>query len=824
MIRQNFNDGWQFADFGECRDIFDNQPEFTEVQLPHDAMIMGERREGSINKNTIGFFQGSTYVYKKIFLAEPEYCGKKILLEFEGVYMNAMVYINGQMAGKCLYGYTNFFVSIGHLLEFGVDNEIKVIAKTGMELTSRWYSGSGIYRSVNLLIGNSLHIRENGIKVDTKSVAADGVCIEAAADVLHEGSQKVRGQLQTDILDSANSKIIHTEMTPFTIFPGEEIKLRQRIYSTRLRRWEPENTNMYRMKCRIITDDTIIDEADARFGIRKLELDAKNGLRINGKKIKLRGACIHHDNGVIGAVTLYQAEERRVRLLKEAGFNAIRSAHNPISRELLRACDKYGMLVIDEAFDMWNIAKAEHDYAFNFSEHWEKDLAAMVDKDYNHPCVIMYMIGNEIQEIGTPQGASLNRQMAEFIRNMDASRYVGNAINGMFTVMEHMNKILPDILNEAGNVKEISGDINDFMTLLDSYMGEIMEHEVVGKAIEEACASLDVCGYNYMDSRYVKDGKQYPNRIIVGSETNPDKIGYNWPVIEHLPYVIGDFVWTGWDYIGESGIGKIDYGNIKAKGIYGPYPWYLAHCGDIDICGNRRPQSFYREIVWGMRKKPYIAVQRPQHYGKQYRRTNWSWSDSINSWTWPGYEGKPIIVEIYSAHEEVELLINDISMGRKQVGEEIPYQVRFDTLYQAGTITAASYKGGRECSREVLKTAGEAAGLLVTADSSALAADGRDIAFLDIAAVDSQGDINTSFNGKVAIVIEGPGIVQGFGSADPCSKENFFDRERTMFDGRLLAVIRTVKEEGEIKITLKAERLQDKEVKLTSKYKKTQEV
>lgn len=808
MLRINFNDNWYYGDATECRDIFDESPEFQKITLPHDAMIKNKRTSSSINENTTGFFPGNSCIYTKTIIANEEWKGKNIFLEFEGAYMNSMVYVNEMLAGKCPYGYSGFYVEISDFFEFGQKNVIKVLTKNDMELTSRWYPGSGIYRNVNLLIGNELYIKADGVKVNTPDVAKEGALIHIETNLTHRWQGRKKAVLKTEIFDE-NQNLVDSDSYPFTIWSNEEKKLTQRIWIDNPKLWSIETPVLYSAESRIYLENEVIDVCMEHFGIRDLKTDTRNGLRINGTTVKLRGACLHHDNGVLGAATYAQAEERRVRILKEAGFNAIRSAHNPMSKQMLEACDRLGMLVIDESFDMWNTFKADHDYSFYFAEWWKHDLKAMVDKDYNHPCVFMYTVGNEIQEIGTDKGRATNLELANYVRSLDTTRFVGNAINGMFAVMNRIEEILPEILEEDRGRVLKSGDINDLLTVLDANMDKIASHRLVGESTEEAFAGLDVCGYNYMDSRYEQDGTLYPNRVIVGSETRPDAACHNWKLVTKLPYLIGDFVWTGWDYLGESGIGKNDYEHKKAKGIYGPYPWYIAYCGDIDICGNRRPQSYYREIIWNLRKEPYIAVENPRHYSKIPAKTNWSWSDTIESWTWPGAEGKPIRIEVYSGGQEVELIINGISIEKKVLRESDMSIVSFDSIYQPGKIEAVAYRDGVEIGRMEIVTAEDNIAIYMTTEREELECKTEELVYVQIGIRDRHRRLNTAKNIKIHLTLDGPGEILGYGSADPLSLENFYDRERTTFYGRALAVLKTTNEKGMLRLTASADGLND---------------
>lgn len=810
MKKRKFNEGWFYANAAECRDIFDNPPEFQAVTLPHDAMIKGTRNVSSVNENTTGFYDGVSCIYtKEINLSD--YAGvRRFILKFEGVYMNAMVYVNDELAGKCPYGYTQFLVDITDYLQEDFPNVIKVLAKNDMNLTSRWYTGAGIYRDVYLLTGTEAYVVPETLKINAAPGVNHGASVKIAMEVYSEIVGASKMQIRMNIKDKQDNVVAFAEY-PVTIKSGAKTSIYQRIYICDAKLWSLEQPYLYTLQCEVIVNDKIVDVVSENFGIRTITADAVNGLLINGEVVKLRGACIHHDNGILGAATHAKAEERRIRLLKEAGFNAIRSAHNPISEALLKACDRYGLLVMDEAYDMWNTYKSEHDYASYFKEWWKYDLKAMVDKDYNHPCVFMYSLGNEIQEIGTASGAATARMLADYVRGLDTERFVGGAVNGMFTIFGCMEEILKDILSEQTDIK-IGGDVNQMMTMLDANMGAAARHPKVGKAIEEACAAFDICGYNYMDARYEMDGKQYPNRIIVGSESNPDAIYNNWKLVKKLNHVIGDFVWTGWDYIGESGIGKIDYTNTKGKGIYGPYPWYLAYCGDIDICGNRRPQSYYREIVWGLRTKPFIAVENPKYYGQTAAVTNWSWSDTIDSWTWPGYEGRPIHVEIYSDCMEAELFINGKSIERKTVPEaEWNNKIKFDVIYEPGIIEVRTYQDGILQQSASLKTAGTNIKMNLQVDEQCLKT--GDLTFINISLEDENGILSTCSREQVAVTVSG-GTLLGYGSADPTSLENFYDNVRTPWNGRLLAVVRVDGSESCLEITAHTKGLEDVKISI----------
>ncbi|MBR1781625.1 MAG: glycoside hydrolase family 2 protein, partial [Oscillospiraceae bacterium] len=656
----------------------------TPVNLPHDAMIREERRIDSPNGPDAAWYDGGTYVYEKELSVPADWNGKSVLLELEGVASNAMVYVDGQFAGKCPSTYTDFRLEIGKFLNYGGVSRVKVLAKTGMQRTSRWYSGSGIIRPVWLWVGGETHIAPEGIRFTTERCDASEAVVTCAVTVEHHSVGRAACRVITTVC-GPDGAVAAAENQPLTLFGREEARVQTRFCLRNPRLWDVDDPALYTVAVQLVEGETVIDEDSVRTGIRTVTVDHENGLRVNGRTVKLRGGAIHHDNGILGAVTRKDAEVRRVQRLKAAGFNAIRSAHNPASKALVEACDEVGMFLMDELFDVWNDSKRDHDYALFFHEWWQRDMASIVQKDSNHPSVILYTIGNEIPETGTAAGAAQNRAMTNYFRTLDPTRPVANCINGMMSIMPHMRTILAEVL--GGQVADLPTDINELMSMFDANIDEIMKHPIVTAATEETFAGVDVCGYNYMPSRYRMDGEQFPNRVIVGSETNPDKIGYHWPLILEQNHVIGDFCWTAWDYIGESGIGKNDY-EMNHGMMYGPWPWFLAYCGDLDICGNRRPQSYYREIVYGLRAQPYVAVERPEHYNQPKCVSNWTWPDVIESWTWPGFEGKRTHVEVYADGDAVALYLNNRLIEAKPVGEEMPYKAIFDVIYQPGTLTA----------------------------------------------------------------------------------------------------------------------------------------
>ncbi|WP_337102122.1 glycoside hydrolase family 2 TIM barrel-domain containing protein [Paenibacillus sp. YIM B09110] len=804
MIRISFNHDWTVGKkSGFFSEMTSTPVQPKPVTLPHDEMIERKRQkpddgsDAGKHLNAVGYFPEGEYDYKKTFFVPAEYKEKRVTIEFEGVYANAMVYVNGDFAGQCPNGYTNFYIKADRFLKYGEDNEIKVVAMNYKD--SRWYTGAGIYRNTKLIVGDLVHIALDGLKVSTPDITSDRAAIAVVTVIENEGIHTRTVNVQTEIVD-ADGKIVASDVVPITLFAGESATLRQRVYVRSPKLWSVEQPNLYTCSTRLVADQEQIDEETTAFGIRSLSIDPDKGLSINGEVVKLRGACIHHDNGIIGAATIDRAEERRVEILKEAGFNALRSAHNPISKAMLDACDRLGMLVMDESYDMWTSTKTDYDYALHFPLWWEKDIEAMVNKNYNHPSVIMYSIGNEIPETGRAIDSVWGRKLAEKVRSLDNTRYVTNSINFMVAIMDEFKK-----MRQSGGAQGKDEGINTMMNNMKDIMAMITASDLATAKTTESFAYVDIAAYNYADARYLKDKELFPNRIIVGGETYASSIDKNWKLVKENSHLIGDFTWTGWDYLGEAGIGKVTYDSGEfAGGVFGAYPWLAAWVGDIDITGYRRPVSYYREIVFGLRKEPYIAVQRPEYYDKQAILSMWSWSDSVSSWSWNGYEDKPIKVEVYADAEEVELLVNGSSVGRAAVGEENRFKAEFDTVYKAGEVVAVAYAKGEEIGRMTLRSATGDVELKVEADRAEITASDSDLSFVTIRLVDEHGHVYNTADRKVAVQVDGPGVLQGFGSANPKSEENFFDSERTTFDGRALAVIRPTGA-GLITVTVSAE-------------------
>ncbi|HHV11556.1 MAG TPA: glycoside hydrolase family 2 protein [Clostridiales bacterium] len=761
MKRIEFNDGWSvYKEGGPPR----------KVSLPHDAMLEEERSPGSPSGSAGAYFPGGKYIYEKKFTLPEGYEEKKLLLEFEGVYKNAEVYLNDQPVGGCAYGYSPFWIDLDGALDYSGENTIRVIADNEDLPNSRWYTGSGIYRPVWLWVGGKKHIRPDGIKISTLSYEPARIRIE----VEHEG-----GEAAAQILYQGKA-----------VAEGRGSSMELEIPGARL--WSDETPELY--QCRVVLseekhgkDKAVLDEAVESFGIRLVEW-SNQGLFVNGKETLLRGGCVHHDNGILGARSYAKSEERRVRILKEAGFNAIRSSHNPASKAMLEACDRVGMYVMDETWDMWYSHKSKFDYAKDFMANYKYDIKAMVDRDFNHPSVILYSICNEVAEPAQEKGVTLAKEMVEYIHQLDKNRAVTCGINLMILKMASKGK---GIYKEGGGREDEKKQLPNSSTLFNlmtSMVGTGMNKSANSKAadlVTSPCLEVfDIAGYNYASGRYPLEGKAHPDRVILGSETFPQDIGKNWSMVKKYSYLVGDFMWTAWDYLGEVGLGAWAY-TEDGRSFDKPYPWLLAEAGAFDILGNENAEAGYAATVWGVRKTPYIGVRPVNHPGIKPAKAVWRGTNALPSWSWQGCEGNQAIVEVYADSAKVELFLNEKSLGKKKIKD---YKVVYKTKYAPGKLKAVAYDGaGRKISQsELISAAGK---LCISASAEEATVSSGDIAYINIELTGENGILECNADRKLKVTVEG-GELLAFGSANPRTKESFLSGSYTTYYGRAQAVVK----------------------------------
>lgn len=781
MVKESFNLNWDFS-FNE---------KTTQINVPHDYSIIQKRSESEDYNN--GFFPGGEGYYVKRFFAPEGWEDKTVLLEFEGIYMNAVVHLNYHLVAKHAYGYTSFFCDLTPYLKAGEENELSVSVLNTAVPNTRWYTGSGIYRDVWLMVGEKIYIEPYGIFVTTPDFST----VNIETQINNQTITGVKATLRAGIIARGDYEITSCESV-VDLMPGIN-KLNQSITMEDAVLWSVDNPYLYKLKTEIIVDDTIIDKSYTTFGVKTISVDVKIGFLLNDEPIKLKGGNVHHECGIVGAAAYERAEERKVELLKESGYNAIRCAHNPPSSAFLDACDRLGMLVINEAFDVWLEPKMTYDYNIYFPYCWQQDMASMVLRDRNHPSIIMWSTGNEIIEWdGRSKGDERACELADFVRALDNTRPITNAIGEVWwyevaVSEEHFKRLDAMITDEMRNTPDC-----DYWAILG----------------EGFTKPLDVVGYNYIAERYEKDGELYPDRVIAGTESFPCEVFDIWELVNKLPYLIGDFVWTAIDYFGESGLGRVWY-ETEETGEK-TYPTHVAYCGDFDVCGFKRPQSYYRDFVWGLREVPYILVHKPQYYGqppKQFHK--WAWADALSSWTWSGFEDKPIEIDVYSAGDRVELFLNGESLGSKDAGRQVKYITKFETKYKPGTLVAVSYRDNVEISRTELKTAGEPARIKLTPDRLDLTDRYGDLSYITVELLDADGNLSAQADHELLFSVYGVGSLLAVGNGNPKSEEMYVGASRRAFEGKGMVVVKTNGGKGKIVLTAMSQGISSASVELS---------
>ncbi|MCD8161258.1 MAG: DUF4982 domain-containing protein [Clostridiales bacterium] len=741
------------------------------VTLPHDAMLGEPRTAQSPGGTNTGWFEGHDYRYTRTLDVPEDWRGKAAVLELEGVYHNGTVFLNGEQVGFRPYGYSNFYVDLTEKLRYGQANTLEVVARNADQPNSRWYSGSGLYRPVWLYLSEGAdYLPPNAIRV--KTLGIDPAQVEITVNTRGTGTVSVQ------ILDAGR------QVAAFEGPSNGKAVFRATLRGARL--WSPESPNLYTCRATFAGDT-----AETNFGIRTLAWGPKDGFTLNGQRVILRGACIHHDNGVLGACAYPEAEERKIRLLQENGYNAIRSAHNPCSKALLDACDRLGMLVMDEFVDCWYIHKTKHDYVTYFEDWWRQDLTDMVEKDYNHPSVILYSTGNEVSETAQKKGIALTRQMTDFLHSLDGTRPVTCGINIFFNFLSSMGfgVYSDDKAEKQADVEKPKAVGSQFFNDLAGLLGSgTMKTGATLHGCDvktrDAFAAMDMAGYNYGIKRYKHDLKKYPNRLILGSETFCSDAYQFWELAKNEPRLIGDFVWAGMDYLGEVGIGAWEYQDYAPSFDHG-VEWLAAGSGRIDLIGTPLGEASYTKVAFGLEDGPVIAVRPVNHTGEKHSPSSWKMTDTMSSWNWQGCEGKEAIVEVYSRAAAVELLLNGESLGRK--ARKNDSRVQFRITYQPGTLTAVAYDGsGRETGRSALTTGSAETQLRLTPEQETVRPEG--LAFLNLCYTDTEGNVKPLERHRIRVEVTG-GKLLGLGHACPYNPDGFLKEDTDTYYGRALAVV-----------------------------------
>lgn len=808
----NADANWKFllGDPADAQAPSFNDAAWRTVDLPHDWSIEAAPAEKNPTGSGGGFFPAGVGWYRRTFTAPPTWKGRRVSVEFDGVASNATVYLNGKKLGVHPYAYTTFRFDLTAELDFSRPNVLAVRVDNSEQPSSRWYTGAGIYRHVKINITQPIHVAPWGVFVSTPEASTTSAKVAVRTDVQNDSASSAEITVNTTLL-AANGKTVATQRSPLQLAAGAHQESTQQITITNPALWSPATPTLYRAVTEVIQSGKVIDRVETSFGVRSLAWSIDKGLVLNGRSIKLAGGSVHHDNGPLGAAAFDRAEQRKVEILKASGFNAVRTAHNPPSPAFLEACDRLGLLVLDEPFDVWTKSKAKYDYARFFKDWWQQDIDAMVMRDRNHPSIIFWGIGNEIPEAWTSAGAPIAKDLASRVRSLDTTRPLTEAFPGA-----------------------------TYTPSTDAVMSQ-----------------LDISGYNYnLATNQARDHERVPTRIMMTTESFPAAAFSEWKLAHDYPYILGEFVWTAMDYLGESGIGAPAtvspemaeqaakmapmmgqiFANMGADGknpfetmaapdakpnpmmglMFAGFPWHAADSGDIDLTGYRKPQSYYRDILWNGGDRVYATVRQPAPEGKKIVALGWSVYPTLPSWTWPGQEGKDLQVEVYAGTEKVRLYLNDKLIGEMPTAIEQERKATFTVPYAPGTLKAVGLNGNREVASALLQTVAEPAKLRLNADRSTLHADGQDLSYITVEALDAKGQPQPNASSEVEFSLTGPGSIVAVGNGDGASIESYQGSRRALFHGRALVIVRSSRTAGAIHLVATAPGLAQSELTLRS--------
>ncbi len=772
--KQLFDYDWKFflGDVPEAKaNDFDDES-WRKLDLPHDWSIEGKLNPKNPMGGAGGYFPSGIGWYRKTFVALEEWNGKCVSVYFEGVYMNSEVFINGKLLGVHPYGYTSFSYDLTPYLNLGKENVIAVRVDNSKQVNSRWYSGSGIYRHVWMIATDRVHVADWGVAIATPDVSPEKATVLVKTVIKNETNASENIIVETRLTDK-NAKKAGANQLKVEIAANSEKEVTQLVKLQKPFLWTPETPYLYEAQIRILKDKKIIDATKTSFGIRSIGFTAEDGFQLNGKSVKINGGCVHHDNGCLGAAAYDRAEERKVELLKAGGFNAVRTSHNPPSEAFLDACDRLGLLVMDESFDCWKVGKNDYDYSNYFNDWWQCDIEAMVKRDQNHPSIIMWSIGNEIPERKEPQAVETAKMLVGAIKKIDNTRPITSAVVGW----------------------------GDDWVVFDSLFAE-----------------HDVAGYNYHLNSAPDDHKRVPSRIIVHTESYPKDAFANWKLVQENSYVIGDYVWTAIDYLGESGIGRYYYSG-ETPGQHWEndfFPWHGAYCGDMDVIGWRKPISHYRSMLYNNTEKLYMAVREPEPEPLEIKLTWWSVWPTWESWNWPGFEGKDIQVEVYSKYPKVRLYLNDQLIGEQATTVDQEFKATFNLPYAPGQLKAVGVQNDLEVESTSLQTAGEAASIKLSADRQKIKANGQDLCYVTVEVTDEDGTIQPNADNLLKFTIEGEGTIVGVDNANLKDTDSYVGNSRKCWKGKALVVIKSAHKAGDIKLTVSSSGLDGASTIITS--------
>ncbi|MGC4030957.1 MAG: glycoside hydrolase family 2 TIM barrel-domain containing protein [Tepidisphaeraceae bacterium] len=759
--------------------------DWMKVDLPHDWSIAGPIARENPAGSPGGFFPTGVGWYRKSFLAPADWAGRHVAIQFDGVYMLSDVYVNGTKLGTHASGFTPFEYDFTPHLKLSQSNTVAVRVDNSRQQNCRWYSGSGIYRHVRLAVREPIHMPQFGVFIRTNAVNNGAAELSMSVPVKNAGqptADKVKVETRVFAADASG----RPTGTAIAVFDAVDITLAENAGTVETKAvlpnaklWSPESPAMYVAVTTLAVDGRTVDTRQTPFGVRTIAISAERGFELNGKPVELYGACVHDDNSGLGVAAFDRAEVRRVEWLKAAGFNAVRCAHNPPAPAFLDACDRLGLLVIDEAFDTWSLPKNPGDFGTYFKEQWQSELDKMILRDRNHPSIIIWSLGNEIVLWGreTARAATDGAKLIRRAKELDPTRFTTTAVAGWNLPDKPWEQMTP-LLNQ-----------------------------------------FDLVGYNYVLHRYETDHAAFPGRAIVGTESFPRDVFETFDTADRLTHVIGDFVWTGIDYFGESGIGRYHQPDEKIHFHLDPrhYPYHGAYCGDIDITGFRKPISYARNITWGRGETLYTSVTELTPDGRKYRVAEWGVVPTRASWTWPGFEGRSMEVVVYSRHDAVRLYLNDRLIGEKGTTRADHFKAVFSVPYEAGTLRTVGMRGGKEVETNTLRTAGPVAGLRLKVDRTQIDADGQDLAFVTVESIDANGDFQPNGDQNVTFTLDGPATIAGVASADFNNTDGYQVNHRRLFNGRAELIVRSSKTAGRINVQATAEGLKAATAAITAR-------
>lgn len=764
--KQLFDFNWKFqlGDTPAASELVFDDSDWRTLDLPHDWSIEGSFDINAPADNAGAYLPTGIGWYRKNFKVPANWQDKKVSVYFEGVYENSEVFINGVSLGIRPYGYAAFSYDITPHLNLDQNNVISVRVDNSNQLNSRWYTGSGIYRHVWLVVKDKIHIQQWGIDITTPQVNSETAIVEIKTTIKNDNDTPQKFLLATKLSTKKQEK--STNETEVEIEPNSEKQITQKISVEAPLLWSPESPNLYQAEFEVLQENQVLDKTTQTFGIRTMEFSSEKGFLLNGESVIINGGCVHHDNGSLGAAAYDRAEERKVELLKEAGFNAVRTAHNLPSEAFLDACDRLGLLVMDEIFDGWQAQKNPHDYSKHFKEWSKRDVQDMVLRDRNHPSIFMWSIGNEVAERTEPEAIEIAKMLTSNIKELDTTRPVTSAMTTW----------------------------NEGWEIFDPLM-----------------AVHDVCGYNYQLFRAPADHERVPSRIILSTESYPREAFENWELATSHNYIIGDFVWTAIDYLGESGIGAYYYPNEDSGEHWEGkrYPWHGAYCGDIDLIGWRKPISHYRSMLYNETEKIYMAVKEPNPENGEIKVTGWAVWPTWESWTWPGHEGKNIEVEVYSKYPQVRFYLNNELIAEKPTGQNEKFKTSFILPYTPGIIKAVGVENNIEKETKILTTADKATSIKLLADRNKIQADGQDLSFVTVEITDKNGIIAPNASNKLEFELAGPGTIVAVDNANLKDSDSYALHTRNAWKGKALVIIKSTMQSGEITLKVKSPDLEE---------------